>query len=116
MKAWFMMATLVGTLVLFSAGNAAAADPADQCTIEKLKAISKDMQCLTQAGEKALKKDLSAAEEQGLIEQCKEEIIDSFDDAEARALAKGEQCPTVGDAVDVHNGLATACCPLCGCQ
>ena len=83
---------------------------------EKLKAISKDMQCLAESGEKAVKKGLSAVEEQGLVEQCKEELIESFADAEARANAKGGQCPTVGDAAAVHDGLVMACRPLCGCQ
>jgi hypothetical protein len=116
MKSWFTIGVLAGTLFLLFPDNAGAADPADQCTVAKLKAISKDMQCLVEAGEKAVKKNLSAVEEQELNEQCKEELIESFEDAEARANAKGGQCPTVGDAVDVHNGLATACCPLCGCQ
>jgi hypothetical protein len=116
MKSWFTIAVLAGTLVLFFRGSAGAADPADKCTVEKLKAISKDMQCLAESGEKAVKKGLSAVEEDALNEQCKEDLIESFVDAEARASAKGGLCPTVGDAVSVHNGLATACCPLCGCQ
>ena len=88
----------------------------EACTIEKLKAFAQHSACISKANIKEVWENPHAPEAEALEELCKTKLITRFDRAETRALKKGLECPTYGDADTVHDDVLTACCPLCGCE
>lgn len=104
---------VVGVWVL---GMSVAMAADEICRIEKLRAFTQHSACVSKANIKGVRKDLPGEEIQDRVEQCRTELIAAFERAETRALNSGRECPTLGDADAVHEGVVTACCPLCGCE
>lgn len=90
----------------------------DLCKTEKLKAFAQHSACISRAyiQEAWVEPFAPATDTEVRVEQCKATLISRFERAEARALKKGFECPTYGDALDIHKDVLNACCPLCGCE
>ena len=101
--------------VSLSAMNIARAE-GDRCHIEKLKAFAQHSACISKAYIRDVREIPSVQDTEARVERCKAELITRFERAENRAEKAGLGCPTYGDAVDVHEDVLTACCPLCGCE
>jgi hypothetical protein len=106
---------LIVALGVLGAGVAKAASD-ETCRIEKLQAFEKDSACISKATIQGVRKGLLSEEVQDQVDECRTELIAAFERAETRAQEKGRECPTTGDAEAVHDSIATACCPLCGCE
>jgi hypothetical protein len=87
----------VASVVLLSSGTALAVDPAIKCEAQKLKAAGKYAFCRMQAEAKA-----SSKLGQPDFSKCDAQFGQNWQQAEARAVAKGTNCWTMGDATAIQ--------------